>query len=48
LHSACFTGDIFGSERCDCASQLTQAMESINEAGEGIVVYETTQVCRIN
>lgn len=39
LHSECFTGDIFGSLRCDCGEQLDLAMKSIAEAGNGIVVY---------
>lgn len=39
LHSECFTGDIFGSLRCDCGEQLDLAMKKINEAGSGIAVY---------
>jgi 3,4-dihydroxy 2-butanone 4-phosphate synthase/GTP cyclohydrolase II len=39
VHSECFTGDIFGSLRCDCGSQLDAAMRAIVEAGSGIVVY---------
>ncbi len=35
LHSSCFTGDIFGSLRCDCGSQLHRAMEMVEEAGKG-------------
>jgi 3,4-dihydroxy 2-butanone 4-phosphate synthase / GTP cyclohydrolase II len=39
LHSSCFTGDIFGSLRCDCGSQLHRAMEMVEEAGKGVVIY---------
>lgn len=39
LHSSCFTGDIFGSLRCDCGSQLHKAMEIVEEAGKGVVIY---------
>ena len=39
IHSECFTGDILGSQRCDCGSQLKRAMKTIDEKGEGIVLY---------
>ena len=39
LHSECLTGDVFGSERCDCGDQLRQALEQITAAGRGVVVY---------
>lgn len=39
LHSQCLTGDVFGSERCDCGEQLEAAMTAIEMAGSGIVVY---------
>ena len=39
VHSSCVTGDIFGSCRCDCGPQLHQAMEKIEKAGKGVVVY---------
>lgn len=39
VHSSCATGDIFASRRCDCGEQLHKAMEMINKAGKGIVVY---------
>ncbi|MBS3915873.1 MAG: bifunctional 3,4-dihydroxy-2-butanone-4-phosphate synthase/GTP cyclohydrolase II [Bacteroidetes bacterium] len=39
VHSSCMTGDIFGSCRCDCGEQLQKAMELINEAGKGAVIY---------
>jgi len=39
LHSSCFTGDIFGSMRCDCGSQLHKAMALVEEAGKGVVIY---------
>ena len=39
VHSECFTGDILGSLRCDCGTQLREAMRRIDEEGEGVVVY---------
>lgn len=39
LHSECFTGDVFGSLRCDCGDQLDYSMKKIAERGHGIVVY---------
>ena len=39
VHSSCMTGDIFGSFRCDCGPQLHSAMEQIQQAGKGIVLY---------
>ncbi len=39
VHSECLTGDIFHSMRCDCGGQLHRAMEMIEEAGAGIIVY---------
>jgi len=39
VHSSCITGDIFGSCRCDCGPQLHRAMEMIEEAGKGVIVY---------
>ena len=39
VHSSCMTGDIFGSFRCDCGSQLHEAMRQIDEEGKGIIVY---------
>jgi 3,4-dihydroxy 2-butanone 4-phosphate synthase/GTP cyclohydrolase II len=39
VHSECLTGDVFGSRRCDCGSQLHQAMRQIAAAGCGVVVY---------
>jgi GTP cyclohydrolase II len=39
LHSECATGDIFGSLRCDCRDQLEVALQGIDEAGEGILIY---------
>ncbi|UKT64311.1 bifunctional 3,4-dihydroxy-2-butanone-4-phosphate synthase/GTP cyclohydrolase II [Pedobacter mucosus] len=39
VHSSCVTGDIFGSCRCDCGSQLHTALEMIQKEGKGIVVY---------
>jgi len=39
LHSECLTGDVFGSERCDCGDQLARALEMIAAAGRGVLVY---------
>ena len=39
IHSECFTGDILGSYRCDCGSQLKKAMRTIENKGEGIILY---------
>ena len=39
MHSSCATGDIFGSQRCDCGEQLHRAMRMIDETGKGAVVY---------
>ena len=39
LHSQCLTGDVFGSERCDCGEQLEVAMQTIEKAGAGVIVY---------
>jgi 3,4-dihydroxy 2-butanone 4-phosphate synthase/GTP cyclohydrolase II len=39
IHSECFTGDVLGSQRCDCGEQLKAAMDLIVEKGSGYVVY---------
>ncbi len=39
MHSKCLTGDVFGSQRCDCGRQLHAAMKMIAEEGAGVVVY---------
>lgn len=39
IHSECFTGDVFGSRRCDCGEQLDMALQLIDEAGLGVLVY---------
>lgn len=39
VHSSCVTGDIFGSCKCDCGSQLHKAMQMVEEEGKGIVLY---------
>ncbi len=39
IHSECFTGDVLGSRRCDCGEQLAMAMQLINEAGFGVLIY---------
>ena len=39
LHSQCLTGDVFGSERCDCGEQLDTALGMIEKAGAGVLVY---------
>ena len=39
VHSECLTGDVFGSKRCDCGTQLNLSLKRIAEEGEGILVY---------
>jgi GTP cyclohydrolase II len=39
IHSACLTGDVFGSRRCDCGDQLQLALAQLQEAGGGIILY---------
>lgn len=40
IHSQCMTGDVFGSTRCDCGSQLHEAMRFIANEGHGAIVYQ--------
>ena len=40
IHSQCLTGDVFGSTKCDCGRQLHRAMEMIEQAGRGAIVYQ--------
>jgi GTP cyclohydrolase II len=40
IHSQCLTGDVFGSLRCDCRSQLEMALAMIAEEGAGVLIYE--------
>ncbi len=42
VHSCCTTGDLFGSERCDCGSQLRASIAAIVERGAGMLVYEAS------
>jgi GTP cyclohydrolase II len=39
LHSACLTGDVFGSRRCDCGDQLRMALSRLDDEGGGIILY---------
>lgn len=39
VHSECLTGDVFGSRRCDCGTQLQTAMQQVEEAGKGVILY---------
>jgi 3,4-dihydroxy 2-butanone 4-phosphate synthase/GTP cyclohydrolase II len=39
MHSKCLTGDVFGSQRCDCGFQLHAAMELVAHEGRGVIVY---------
>lgn len=39
LHSQCLTGDVFGSNRCDCGDQLTESIQRIMAAGTGVIIY---------
>ena len=43
VHSQCLTGDVFGSFRCDCGSQLEAALEKIREEGKGVLLYVTQE-----
>ncbi|RLE15822.1 MAG: bifunctional 3,4-dihydroxy-2-butanone-4-phosphate synthase/GTP cyclohydrolase II [Actinobacteria bacterium] len=42
VHSVCLTGDVFGSLRCDCGTQLDESMRLIAQEGEGVIVYNTS------
>jgi GTP cyclohydrolase II len=39
IHSECFTGDVLGSQRCDCGEQLDLAMQKIASEGRGVIIY---------
>jgi 3,4-dihydroxy 2-butanone 4-phosphate synthase/GTP cyclohydrolase II len=39
VHSECLTGDVFGSQRCDCGPQLDEAMAAVVAEGRGVVIY---------
>jgi 3,4-dihydroxy 2-butanone 4-phosphate synthase/GTP cyclohydrolase II len=39
IHSECFTGDVLGSRRCDCGEQLDMAMQMLEKAGRGVLIY---------
>ena len=39
VHSECLTGDVLGSQRCDCGEQLHRAMEMIDREGKGVILY---------
>ena len=39
VHSECLTGDVFGSARCDCGSQLRAAMQMVDQEGRGVILY---------
>lgn len=39
VHSECLTGDVFGSQRCDCGEQLDQALAKIHDEGRGVLLY---------
>ncbi len=39
VHSECLTGDVFGSQRCDCGEQLDMAMRRISQEGKGVLLY---------
>ncbi len=39
VHSECLTGDVFGSDRCDCGDQLHAAMDMVDKEGKGVIVY---------
>jgi 3,4-dihydroxy 2-butanone 4-phosphate synthase / GTP cyclohydrolase II len=39
VHSECLTGDVFGSERCDCGDQIRQSLKLIDQQGKGVLIY---------
>lgn len=39
IHSECFTGDVLGSQQCDCGPQLEGALERISQAGRGLIIF---------
>lgn len=39
IHSSCLTGDVLGSQRCDCGAQLADALKAIEREGRGVVLY---------
>jgi len=39
VHSECLTGDVFGSERCDCGDQIRQSLRLIDQQGNGVLIY---------
>ena len=39
VHSECLTGDVFGSDRCDCGAQLQEAMRMVSKSGAGVILY---------
>ena len=39
VHSECLTGDVFGSERCDCGDQIRHSLRLIDERGQGVLIY---------
>jgi GTP cyclohydrolase II len=45
LHSACLTGDVFGSRRCDCGDQLKMSLACLGETGGGIILYLAQEGC---
>jgi GTP cyclohydrolase II len=40
IHSQCLTGEVFGSQRCDCGGQFDLAMQAIAQEGRGLVIYD--------
>ena len=47
VHSSCATGDIFGSQRCDCGEQLHKAMQMVEKEGRGVILYLSQEGRRI-
>ena len=39
IHSECLTGDVFGSQRCDCGDQLADSFAEISKVGSGVIIY---------
>jgi 3,4-dihydroxy 2-butanone 4-phosphate synthase / GTP cyclohydrolase II len=43
IHSACLTGDAFGSRRCDCGDQLHAALAAVEREGRGLILYQQAE-----
>ena len=48
VHSECLTGDVFGSQRCDCGQQVTLALKAIADNGVGVFLYMRQELSLIH